>query len=370
MTVTAFYALVEDQYLSYCDAKGLAGGKDGRKTRYHNALSALRPIYSPDDRRNYANFNEGDNISQMGHNALMHFFKFCQEILGLQSFNGYGIDSEWCKKGMPYGGAKTTDESMTGRFYDLTNAEIRAGLEKLPGELKGFYALLAYSGARGAQLFDALTGDYDREIKRIPADKEKNIKQPLICLDVRDMSRGKKRAYYYFFPPECEALLRAYQVPYQSMSTMGKKINELTQFKRDDENRACNVNSLRKWQTNLMLNYKGPGGTRLSDTDIDLIQGRVPDTVLRDNYQNKLGVAAAAYSEIVDTLRATLPIPQPITKSNNKFGQIPKGKKEEIIDLYKKGTSERKIHELTGVARNTISNILVESGMKEGKIYK
>lgn len=389
---------VRKSFLDYLEKKGIAGGRNGRRTRYDNALAALAPVYAPDDRTNYDEINNGDYPSQMAHNALGQFFHWAVDVLGLVTFNGYPI-SEWNKDGYPFGGIKDQDTAMSGRFYNLDTAGVTAALYKLPLDSRKFYLLMSYSGARAAQLYKLLAGKdkdgkkYPRRVPICKANPADGIKQTVIGLDARKMAHGKKAAFFYMFPPECEDLVRNY-TPEASYDRIMKDLNELTKFERitdtgEKEVCSCNANSIRKWGAAVLLKFRDSNGQKLSTDDINIIQGRVGDEdVLQANYSPKLAIGAAAYSEVVDVFRAALPLssldapdvipegpkkqtPNPTekdkaTKSHANNSPITPEKRDQIIDLYKAKTSERKIMEIVGVQRNTVSNVLIAEGLKSG----
>ena len=391
---------VRKSFLDYLDKRGVAGGRNGRRTRYDNALLALAPVYSPDDRTNYDEINDGNNPSQMAHNAMGQFFHWAVDVLGLVTYNGYPI-SEWNKDGYPFGGIKDPETAMSGRFYNLDTSGVTAALYKLPLDTRKFYLLMAYSGARAAQLYKLLAGTdskgerYPRRVPICNANPADGIKQTVIGLDARKMSHGKKAAFFYMFPPECEDLVKNY-TPEATYDKIMKDLNELTRFERltdtgDKELCACNANSIRKWGAAVLLKYRDSNGQKISTDDINIIQGRVGDEdVLQANYSPKLTMGAAAYSEVVDVFRAALPIssldfpdvapnererpkpastekPMPARFSPNKSQtRVTPEIRDQIIALYQNGTSERKIMTMVKMQRNTISNVLVDAGLKPG----
>jgi len=389
---------VRKSFLEYLEKKGIHGGRNGRRTAYDRELKKLAPVYAPDDRANYDEINNGNYPSQMGHNAMGKFFHWCVDVLGLVTFNGYPI-SEWNKNGYPFGGIKDPETAMSGRFYDLDTSGVTAALYKLPLDTRIFYMLMAYSGARASQLYKLLAGTddngerYPRKVAVLKADPAKGIKQTVIGLDARKMTIGKKAAFFYMFPPECEGLVRNYtpEAPYDRIM---KDLNDLTKFERitdtgDKEVCACNANSIRKWGAAVLLQYYDSHGQKLRPEDINIIQGRVSDEdVLLSNYAPKLAMGAAAYSKVVDVFRAALPLssldaPEPdVTPKGSKTpsttekdkainphannSPITQEKRDRIIELYKAKTSERTIVNIVGVQRNTVSNVLIAAGLKSG----
>ena len=307
---------VQNAFHAYCeDVLGLGFGRNDRGRRYHNALLKLAPVYSTDDRLNYDEINEGNNPSQMAHNAMTAFFKFCNSSLGLVTFNGELI-SEWISptKGYKYGGIKDSNSAMSGRYYNLSNAAVYAALGKLPLDVRIFYMLLAMSGARASQLYKLLTESKERHIVVNDVSPEKGIRHKVVSLDAREMSTGTKRAYFYMFPGEYEELVRTYK-PETPLETIMKSLNSLTQFERvndegETEIAACNANSLRKWQAAVLLRFADEHGQRLRTDEVNIIQGRVAEdseSVLVEHYSPKLILGVSAYSKVCPIVLETLP---------------------------------------------------------------
>ena len=133
------------------------------------------------------------------------------------------------------------------------------------------------------------------------------------------------------------------------------------------EGRPVNVASLRKWHYNQMIS----GEPHIEVTAADHIQGRAPKTVGARHYADLDKIAAEGYGVILPKLKKALPVPEWMIKADFEVpeekkkssgrSQLSGDKRKEILKLSKEGKSQRVICQLTGCARQTVSNVLKES---------
>lgn len=230
-------------------------------------------------------------------------------------------------------GVRSTEGSRSGtRVKDWTEDEIIRGYQRLDPDLKTFYKFLVYTGMRGKQAYDILKAWNPDKIQRLSktVDGEKIHYAKYATSEV---SRGKKNAFFAYFPAEMIEELNKYTLP-GTVNNISQKIQRQA---TTDEKRPINVVNLRKFNNNILQK-----GKAIDSNTANYIQGRRPKGVSQKYYDDLEGFADEQYpialkrnfgkdffGQKINTSPAPKPAPQ---KNKGHSGQNKKPMDEKELD--------------------------------------
>lgn len=281
ISVSEYAESIEDEFLAFCKKTGMS---TEYKTAgdYLTALKKLDDVFTPADISDYPENHKGKAIPDKGRKGLLKVFKYIETREYKTEFNE--IPLEVWRANLRISERATSN--MAGRIKDLEDDEVLAARDDLEtADLKFYFSLLAYSGARHSHLFKALKEQ--REIHHAGPD--------VIYLDVKDLSAGKKYESRFYFPAAIEKQLKSYKPSFNAgyyrehIGAAGAK------------DRPVNIASLRKWNYTWLLSHN------VDSIAADQIQGRVPKGVGAAHYANPLKLGENAYKAHVEELLKTLP---------------------------------------------------------------
>jgi len=375
------YGPSDEEFITYLISQNV--NSTARQSEYLIALKKrFLSIRTPNELTEYARYNNGKNMTQKYRGALNKYLSYSLKH-NLTSVNGFDIKTAWIpaiRKAKI--GNKTAEEMGRNGVVYLTDEEVVAGMENLPGELRTFYLMLAYSGARCAQLYDAIryTKPENRKIERItPPFGNTDI----LRFDIREYSRGRAYVDYLYFPVELGNALRNYTI-FQSAFYFKKNIQNL-----QDKNRIVNVTSLRDWNYRTMfrigvgkLNFperEDPWDTMLRyRSALNLVQGRiaVSDNPELFDKNERAERAAGIYATCVKELTEILGVPDFVRRGEVIYR--PKQTEEEknaveirvkrmLEETFPNGKyrySHMEIRKTTGISTSPLNRIIEKYGLE------
>ena len=271
------------KYLNFCERTGTNNERTRRG--YYSGLESLVPLTTPRDLSDYSE-NNGKNITSSERKGLLKLFKYLEIKEMITVLNNYPIQLWRVNLNLA---EMTKGTRSNGRLKDLTDDEIYDGLYSIEPAFRDYYLLMAYSGARHSQLYEALSKP--REII--------HVSDTVIKIDVRGLSQGKKNAYYFYFPSEMEEILINYKHT-GCIYNLSKDISSET-----PKGRKINPAGLRKWHYTLMRS----GDVCIDSTAADHIQGRSPKGISDIHYLDLDKMSDEGYCRIVSKLTRVFCIP-------------------------------------------------------------
>jgi len=375
------YGPSDEEFITYLISQNVNSA--ARQSEYLNALKKrFLSIKTPNELTGYAGYNNGRNMTQKYRGALNKYFSYSLKHR-IASINGYEIINAWIpalRKAKI--GNKTAEEMGRNGVVYLTDEEVVSGMENLPGELRTFYLLLAYSGARSAQLYDAIrnTKPENRKIERLTPNGGNT---DIIRFDIHEFSRGRAYADYLYFPVELENALHNYTI-FQSSFYFKKNIQKL-----QDENRIINVTSLRDWNYRTMFRIgvgkldfperEDPWDTMLRyRSALNLVQGRiaVSDNPELFNKEERAERAAGIYAICVKELTGILGVPDFVRRGEVIYRPKLTGKDKQEVEIRVKRMLEETfpngkyryshmdIRKATGISTSPLNRIIVKYGLE------
>ncbi|MDD4126568.1 MAG: helix-turn-helix domain-containing protein [Methanomicrobium sp.] len=364
----------------------------GQKARaYVTCLNKLRPINQPEDLKNYpdirairADQDKNKYLTQNHGQAIKHFFTFIKKYHGLDEFNGCKLtqwEAFYPDMNKQYGNNKDKEKSMSGHNPEVETEDLKKWTEFIDPVMMPYYLLLCYSGARETHLYAALS-DPNKKIEHIGGSnakgKFKNIQREILFLDatgtVEEGGKSKKLEFGFMFPLELENVIKSYISPFTSSYGRKKQFTAPRKWHLAGKPELMKVGAAntRKWNLNIMAESE-----HITSEEMDNIQGRGLGDVQSTAYRDMKYKVCNAYAKVLPVIEKALPIPDWITnydpgvlnqlmhkdqteEARNVTGKDKIGidKRFEIISLKDKGYSQRKIAEITGCARNTVSDVL------------
>jgi len=330
--------------------------KDTTITDYTGALEPLEPIYRPPDIGSYED-RYGVQLSEKVGKAVGKLLQYVKVRHASTKFLGY--DHELWRVQFAALKAAAEESDDVSRVKDLTTTEIKAGYQRLTGDVRPFYVFLLYTGMRAAQAYDVLKTWNDKKVEEYSAEVDGVIVK--YCrYATSDVSRGKKMSYYAYFPAALREQIRTYTPP-TALGTMTRNIREQA---TTDPARPINVSNLRKYAVNMLRKGKA------ADWDVaEYIQGRRPKGVGQARY---LSLGDLANEQYPIALHRNMPDLIPL-KSQTKTQRGPaKGSKQEGGDkqkpvdyakvkrMLKAGKTHREIIAETGINKTRLSEYLKE----------
>ena len=335
------------EYLAYATKTHVGSART--RQDYLNSLRNLQPVRRPVDLADYLSLY-GTNLTDKQRKGLGKLWGFLRVRKNITSINGFPIANY--EENLTI--AERGKSNMTGRLKDLTAEEIRTARDTLPRDIQIYYSLMAYSGARHSQLIKAF---------RKPRPVE--IIGDIARVDVHDLSEGTKYAYWYYFPVELAPVIKDYTCKY-GYDALQKVIAA-----SGTNDRPVNVASLRKWNYNMLISNGEP---KIESLPADFIQGRSQKQVGGGGYADPDSNSREGYLKVVSKFRKMLPVPDwmkegvwDIPQKKHRVSNGGKGKsridatkQKEIIDLLKKGSSDREIARILKCGRATVQKIKKE----------
>lgn len=356
-------------------------GKSDKIKGYVSALKRLKPIYEPTDLKRYVDIPTGDGQSayftQNHVQGIKHLFTYMEKYHNMTEFNGYPI-AQWRKffgdMNSQVGQHRSKEERMRGHDVTIDTHDVKEWYKYLRDDMKPWYILLLYSGARETHLYAALS-DPNKKIKRVggvgATGKWSKLEREILYLDARgsvsENGKNKKLEFAFMFPVELENVVRNYLPPIKEASTRKK---QLTDFPRTNgapaELKKVGAANTRKWTLNILQSTG-----KITSDELDNIQGRGLGSVQNTHYQDMEYKVANAYAKGVGEMLEALPIPKEWNEALPKSKPKPNPKKPihknphtaEVLKLHKKGMSARKIADEIGIHRNTVNSILKIEGV-------
>ncbi len=205
---------------------------------------------------------KGDKFAK----GLRNFFNYLEDR-GITDINGYDLD-KWRKKTpiKKYGSREIfiSDDELKEAYY----SHIRKQNDE---ELELVFLLLVYSGLRLKHLWRALKAFDPQNVVQV---NEKVIRYPVFSV-----SRGKKKAYWLYYPSSIKLRKITQGYDYFEENIIYKRVSAIT---------------IRSWNYNFLI-FKG-----VPESVADFIQGRASVTVGSRHYLAKTKQADEWYSRIVD----------------------------------------------------------------------
>lgn len=261
----------------------------------------------------------------------------------MESFNGYPL-TQWQAfypdMNMQIGKNTPKEKSMSGHDKDISTSEVREWYNYLRPDIRPWYLLLCYSGARETHLYAALT-DPNKKIEVLGGKdakgKYQKLENPVLFVDatgtVEEGGKTKKLEFGFMFPVELENVVRGYVPPVMSTSTRKKLLTNPAGA--PDNIRMVGAANTRKWNTNMIIS-----SGNITGEEIDNIQGRGLNTVQNTNYADMKFKVENAYSKIIPEMLKELPIPRDIIEphetqpANKSQTRVTPDVRDKIITLY------------------------------------
>jgi intergrase/recombinase len=342
---------MQEEFVYYCTRTNTS---EKVAKGYLSGLLRMNPVLVPTDISEYKQ-KYNTTITDPMKKGLYKFFKYMEAKKMQTSFNGYEIPIWRSNLSMI---ELTIGSRKKSRTTELSDEDIGKAFDLQEDELKVYYALLVFSGARHEHLCKALKHKFP--VEHFPGG--------VIGINVKSLSDGQKLESYFYFPAAMEKAYQNYELPYNP-DTISRKIRN----KSPAQNLPFNVASVRKWHYTKML------GSGMQQLYADHIQGRKAKSVGAGVYAGLDALCPGEYAKIVDNLNTILPVPKwmkegdlpelPVKKVvKNKppvRNQLSNEKRKEIIQLSSelvngKKRSIREISKLTGCARETVTKTLKE----------
>jgi len=196
--------------------------------------------------------------------ALKNLFNF-MDYEEMMEFNGISIEY-WKKK-------IKLRPSGVKEIY-ISDDELREAYEKLDGEYKILFKLLAFSGMRLSQTLEGI-----KNIENVV------IKDDIARVPINSISKGKKRGFWIYFPSNFLYELKEFRVKHHYWTYQKKiKISRVS------------ASTIRKWNYNFLIENDVP------ESIADFIQGRASITIGSAHYLHKTKQADKQYGRIADKL--------------------------------------------------------------------
>ena len=297
-------------------------GSSDKFRAYVRSIKNLRDIYEPEDLKRYPNIPvrvEGQQtapyMTQNHVQGIKHFFTYIRKYHGKEEFNGYPL-TQWQAfypdMNSQIGKNTPKEKSMSGHNKDITSEEVRVWFNYIRPDMRPWYLLLCYSGARETHLYAALS-DPNKKVERLGGEgakgKYQKLEREILFVDatgtVSEDGKSKKLEFGFMFPVELELAVR-YYLP-ESDKTTTRKALLSKGMNPPDGIRKVGAANTRKWNTNIMIETGN-----ISGEEIDNIQGRGLNTVQNMNYADTKFKVCNAYAKVVDEMLSELPIPADI----------------------------------------------------------
>jgi len=160
----------------------------------------------------------------------------------------------------------------------VNDQAVEEGYWCIQSNIKTFYKLACYTGARGIHLIEMMHEFNSDNV--IISDKYPDVSY----YSISKYSRGNKNGFYIYFPSKFTDELVKYHLPYKHHSTIFKKLQDID----------MPIKNLRKYHANLLLKCG------IQESIVDYLQGRTPVTVIGRHYCNLHMQACRAYTDVID----------------------------------------------------------------------
>ena len=297
-------------------------GSSTKFKAYVRCLKNLRDIYVPGDLKRYPEIPvsaEGQHtapyMTQNHVQGIKHFFTYITKYHGAEEFNGFSL-SQWQAfypdMNNQIGKNTPKEKSMSGHNKDITSEEVREWFNYVRPDMRPWYLLLCYSGARETHLYAALS-DPNKKVERLGGKgakgKYQKLDREILFVDatgtVTEDGKSKKLEFGFMFPVELEYAVKHYLPASDNATTRRGLLSK--GVKPPKGLRSVGAANTRKWNTNVMME-----SGNISGEEIDNIQGRSLNSVRDKNYADTKFKVSNAYAKVVDDMLRELPIPTDI----------------------------------------------------------